>query len=81
MKRVKIFMEQSSYDRLEEQVNDFLATLMPEKVLDIQYRDCDHYVSVMVVYEDEPAIAAITPASDPFNVKPRTFEEIYGGSQ
>lgn len=75
MKRVKIFVEEYSYDVLEKRVNDFLATLMPEKVLDIQYRDCDNYVSVMVVYEDEPAIAG---NPDPFTMKPRTFDEIYG---
>lgn len=79
MKRVKIFMDPGDYDFLEEQVNEFLKSLMSEKVLDIQYRDCENAASVMIVYEDEPAIAAITPASDPFNVKPRTFEEIYGG--
>lgn len=56
MKRIKIFVEEYSYDVLEKRVNDFLATLMPEKVLDIQYRDTDNYCSVLVIYLDEPAI-------------------------
>lgn len=56
MKRIKIFVEEYSYDVLEKRVNDFLATLMPEKVLDIQYRDTDNYGSVLVIYLDEPAI-------------------------
>lgn len=58
MKRIKIFVEEYSYDVLEKRVNDFLATLMPEKVLDIQYRDTDNYCSVLVIYLDEPAIAS-----------------------
>lgn len=58
MKRVKIFMDPRDCDFLEERVNKFLESLMPEKVLDIQYRDCDNAVSVMIVYEDDPAIAA-----------------------
>lgn len=75
MKRVKIFSEEYDYDLLEKRVNDFLASIMPEKVLDIQYQDCENACSVMVVYEDEPAIAA---DPDPFTMKPRTFEDIYG---
>ena len=70
MKRVKIFMDQRGYDFLEERVNKFLESLMPEKVLDIQYRDCDSAVSVMIVYEDDPAIAA--------DGAPRSFDDIYG---
>lgn len=75
MKRVKIFMDPRDYDFLEEQVNEFLKSLMPEKVLDIQYRDCENAVSVMIVYEDEPAIAG-----NP-NPSARTFEDIYGENQ
>lgn len=75
MKRVKIFVEEFSYDVLKKRVNDFLATLMPERVLDIQYRDTDNYCSVLVIYLDEPVIAA-NPASP--DMKLRTFEEIYG---
>ena len=75
MKRIKIFMDPRDYDFLEKQVNDFLKSLMPEKVLDIQYQDCENAASVMIVYEDEPAIAG--------NPKPsaRTFEDIYGENQ
>lgn len=73
MKRVKIFMDPRDYSALEKRVNNFLESLMPEKVLDIQYRDCDSAASVMIVYEDEPAIAA-----NP-NPSARTFEDIYGG--
>lgn len=75
MKRVKIFMDPGDYDLLEEQVNDFLASLMPEKVLDIQYQDCENACSVMVVYEDEPAIAANPVPST------RNFDDIYGGKR
>jgi hypothetical protein len=70
MKRIKIFVEEYSYEALEKRVNDFLATLMPEKVLDIQYRDTDNYCSVLVLYLDEPAIAA--------DGAPRSFDDIYG---
>lgn len=58
MKRVKIFMDPGDYSLLEKMVNQFLESLMPEKVLDIQYRDCDNAASVLIVYETEPAIAA-----------------------
>jgi hypothetical protein len=75
MKRVKMFSEEYDYDLLEKRVNQFLASIMPERVLDIQYRDCSNACSVMVVYEDEPAIAA-----NPSPVA-RTFEDIYGGKR
>lgn len=76
MKRVKIFMHPRDYSILEKEVNVFLESLMPEKVLDIQYQDCSNACSVLIIYEDEPAIAA-----DPSTMKPRTFEEIYGGNR
>lgn len=75
MKRIKMFMEEYDYDLLEKRVNDFLASIMPEKVLDIQYRDCSNACSVMIVYEDEPAIAANPVPST------RNFDDIYGGKR
>lgn len=75
MKRVKIFMDPRDYDFLEKQVNKFLESLRPERVLDIQYRDCENAASVMIVYEDGPANAA-----NP-NPSARTFEDIYGENQ
>lgn len=77
MKRVKIFSEEYDYDLLEKRVNQFLASIMPERVLDIQYRDCSNACSVMVVYEDEPAIVSL----DPSVFKARSFEDIYGGKR
>lgn len=78
MKRVKIFMHPRDYSILEKEVNAFLESLMPEKVLDIQYQDCSNACSVLIIYEDEPAIA---DNPDPFTMKPRTFEDIYGGKR
>lgn len=79
MKRIKMFMEEYDYDLLEKRVNDFLSSIMPEKVLDIQYRDCSNACSVMVIYEDEPAIAANDTPRWPSTAM--TFDEIYGGKR
>lgn len=72
MKRVKLLMDPRDYDLLEKKVNKFLESLAPEKVLDIQYRDCSNAASVMIVYEDEPAIAGKP------NPSTRSFDDIYG---
>ena len=70
MKRVKIIAEKVNYDDLEQHVNLYLKNIPSKKVLDIQYQDCDSFCSVMIVYEDDLAVAT--------DGTPRSFDDIYG---
>lgn len=77
MTKIEIFAD-NDLRRLRNKVNDFIRdkNVVDVKITTFTYIEGDNLYAadrILVVYEDEPAIAA-----DPSTMKPRTFDEIYG---